>query len=614
MRLKTKLLLAQAPLALALLLLGGIALATLGQLGSHSERILKDNYRSVLAAQRLKEAIERMDSAALFIALGRAEEGRQLARHNRSLFEEELKVQINNITEKGELEASEALLRSWRDYEASYDRFLQETDAGALREVFFGELFPKFLAVKAGADRILTMNQDAMVRKSDEVRRFSRHLETSITLAALLAALAGVIASMALTTRIMRPLTVLTQTARRIKEGDLQVRARVEGSDEIALLAREFNTMTDSLDRYRKSSLGELLLAQQSSQAAIDSLPDPVVATDLEGRIITANRTAAAWFGPVWSGTIKELVLPLEPRLAAAIEKARQYVLAGKGAYLPADLDEAVKIVVPAGERYLLAQAAPVYDETGSLGSISIVLRDVTLLSKLDAMSKSLVATFAHEFRTPLTSLRLAIHILLEQLAGTMTEKQLDLIYAARQDCERLQNLVDDILSIVRLQTGKIELKRVLVSIAPLVEHVVEQHRLLAEERGLQLSRALPPFDEEVWADPERLELVFANLITNAIRHTPAGGDIEIRALPDERIVRFEVKDTGEGIPKEYQARVFDKYFQVPSGIRKGTGLGLAIAKSIVEAHGGEIGLTSEPGQGTTFWFTLPKTERQPGD
>jgi len=611
MRLKTKLLLAQVPLALALLVLGAIAITTIGRLGLSSERILKDNYRSVLAAQRMKEAIERMDSAALFIALGRREEGKQIAWRNRIIFEEELEAQVKNITEKGEQEASEALGKRWRDYLASYESFLQETNFEVLRNRFFAELLPRFIAVKEGADVILTMNQDAMVRKSDEVRRFSRRLETSITFAALLAALVGIIASMALTTRIIRPLSVLTQTARRIKEGDLEVRARVEGSDEIALLAQEFNTMTDSLDRYRKSSLGELLQAQHASQAAIDSLPDPVVTTDLEGKILTANRTAASWFGPGFSGFLGEAVGTLEPALTAAIKKARDYVLSGKGAYLPADLEEAVKIAVPEGERYVLAQAAPVYDDTGSLGSISVVLRDVTLLSKLDAMSKSLVATFAHEFRTPLTSLRLAIHILLEQLAGTMTEKQLDLIYAAREDCERLQNLVDDILSIARLQSGKVELKQVMVGLLPLMEHIINQHRLLVEERGLTLSQTLPPFGGEVFADPERLELVFANLITNAIRHTPAGGSIEIRVLPNEEFVRFEVKDSGEGIPKEYQAQVFEKYFQVPSNIRKGTGLGLAIAKNIIEAHGGEIGLISEPAQGSTFWFTLPRTQRQ---
>ncbi len=611
MLLKTKLLLAQVPLALALLVLGVIAITTIGRLGESSERILKDNYRSVLAAQRMKEAIERMDSAALFIALGRRQEGEQLAWRHRAIFEEALEAQVKNITEKGEQDASAALGKRWRDYLAAYENFIQESNLEVLKKRFFAELLPKFLAVKEGADHILAMNQDAMVRKSDEVRKFSRRLETFITLAALLAALVGIIASMALTTRIIRPLSVLTQTARRIKEGDLEVRAKVEGSDEIALLAREFNTMTDSLDRYRKSSLGELLQAQHASQAAIDSLPEPVISTDLEGKIINVNRAALALLGPALSGLLGESVRTLEAALAAAIDKAWKHVLAGRGAYLPLDLDEAVKIGAPEGERYLLAQASPVYDDTGSLGSISIVLRDVTLLSKLDDMSKNLVATFAHEFRTPLTSLQLAVHILLEQLAGTMTEKQLDLIYAAREDCERLRNLVDDILGIVRVQSGKLELRRIPVGVAPLMEQAVNQHRLLAEERGLRLSHLPPPFGEEVFADPERLELVFANLITNAIRHTPAGGAIEIRAVPEGEFVRFEVRDTGEGIPKEYQAQVFGKYFQVPGSVRKGTGLGLAIARNIIEAHGGEIGLESEPGQGSTFWFTLPKTERQ---
>jgi signal transduction histidine kinase len=611
MLLKTKLLLAQLPLALALLVLGAVAVATIGQLGSHSERIIQDNYRSVLAAQRMKEAIERMDSAALFIALGRREEGKQLALRNRKIFEEELAVQIKNITEKGEQEASDALSKRWQIYLASYESFVQETAVEFSRDRYFTELFPKFLTVKEGADLILSLNQDAMVRKSDEVRKFSRHLESLITLYALVAALAGIIASIVLTTRIIRPLSILTQTARRIKEGDLEVRARIAGSDEIGLLAQEFNTMTDSLDRYRKSSLGELLQAQHASQAAIDNLPDPVLAIDLEGNIFGVNCIAETWFGPVLSGPLQEAGRNVDPLLAAAIEKARKYVLAGKGAYLPSDLEDAVKILVPEGERYVLPQASPVYDQTGTMSSVSIVLRDVTPLSRMDAMSNSLVATFAHEFRTPLTSLHLAIHILLDQLAGAMTEKQLDLIYAAREDCERLQNLVDDILDLVRLQSGKIELRRVMIRIFSIIKHIVDQHRLVAEEQGLMLSYVLPAFDEEVFADPERLELVFANLITNAIRHTPTGGSIEIRVLPNEKFLRIEIKDTGEGIPQEYQAQVFDKYFQVPGSIRRGTGLGLALAKNIIEAHGGEIGLKSEPGQGSTFWFTLPKTEEQ---
>jgi two-component system, NtrC family, sensor histidine kinase KinB len=186
----------------------------------------------------------------------------------------------------------------------------------------------------------------------------------------------------------------------------------------------------------------------------------------------------------------------------------------------------------------------------------------VTLLSKLDDMSKNLVATFAHEFRTPLTSLHLAVHILLEQLAGTMTEKQLDLIYAAREDCERLRNLVDDILSIVRVQSGKLELRRLPVRVAPLIEHVVDHHRFWPRSGDSRCPPSRRPFGEEVFADPERLELVFANLITNAIRHTPAGGSIEIRALPEGEFVRFEVKIPGKAYPKNIKPRSLTNIFR----------------------------------------------------
>ena len=612
MLLRNKILLAQAPMALALILLGVIAVTTIDRLGSASEKILKDNFRSVLAVQRMKEAIERMDSAALFMTLGRSAEGRQLALPNRRLFEAELEVQKNNITEPGEHKATEALAAAWQDYAALYAKFQTETPREALQNFYFAQLYPKFLAVKAGAEVILSMNQDAMVRKSDAVRHFTRRLDTLITIAAIVAALAGIVASMVLIGKIVRPLAILTQTARRIKEGDLGVRARVEGTDEIAVLAQEFNTMTDSLERYRKSSLGELLLIQQTSQAAMDSLPDPVVSLDLDGKVLNMNRAAEALFGAIIPGSLSEYLRYLEPDLTAAVEKARGYVASGKGPYIPEVIGEAVKTTLAGLERYYLPQAAPLFDDLGNLASITLILRDVTLLSKLDDMSRNLMGTLAHEFRTPLTSLHMAIHILLEQLGGTLTEKQLDLLYAAREDCERMQNLVDDTLNIIRIQAGKIELLRVNVRIMPLVENVISQHRLLAEERGLTLTQKLSPLSDEVFADPDHLELVFANLIINAIRHTPAGGNIEIRTLPLDGFVRFEVADTGEGIPAEYQAQIFNKYFRVPGSIREGTGLGLSIAKNIIEAHGGKIGVESAPGQGSTFWFTLPIPGAQP--
>jgi signal transduction histidine kinase len=222
-------------------------------------------------------------------------------------------------------------------------------------------------------------------------------------------------------------------------------------------------------------------------------------------------------------------------------------------------------------------------------------------------LKNDLVATAAHEFRTPLTSLRMAIHLCLEQVVGPVTEKQADLLHAAREDCERLQAMVDDLLDLSRIEAGRIEMHPRPMPAATLAKTALEAHRTVAEERGIQLNAQLPLVEDEVSADPERVGLVLSNLLANAVRHTPSNGKIEVRAYPTNGAVRFEVTDTGEGIPPEYQRRIFDKFFRVPGSASNGAGLGLSIAKEVVLGHGGEIGVESQPGQGSTFWFTLPR-------
>jgi signal transduction histidine kinase len=247
-----------------------------------------------------------------------------------------------------------------------------------------------------------------------------------------------------------------------------------------------------------------------------------------------------------------------------------------------------------------------VYEPQRGIVGATAILQDVTRPRRFDELKNDLVATVAHEFRTPLTSLRMAIHLCLEQVVGPVTEKQADLLHAAREDCERLQAMVDDLLDLSRIEAGRVEMHPHPTSAAALVEAAIEAHQAAAEERGLQLRATAPLPDGEVMADPERIALVFANLVTNAIRYTPRNGEIWVRTQQANGSVRFEVTDTGIGIPKEYQAHLFEKFFRVPGAPVGGAGLGLSIAKEIVQGHGGDIGVKSEAGQGSTFWFTLP--------
>src|SRR6185369_2233068 len=269
--------------------------------------------------------------------------------------------------------------------------------------------------------------------------------------------------------------------------------------------------------------------------------------------------------------------------------------------------EEAVKVPSSEGDRYFLPRATPVYEEQGGIAGATVILQDVTRLRRFDELRNDMVATVAHEFRTPLTSLRMAIHLCLEQAVGPVTEKQADLLYAAREDCERLQAMVDDLLDLSRIETGRVEMRKRPTSSATLLEAALETHRMLSEERGVQLVVTPLAVDEEVFADPERVALVLSNLVSNALRHTPAGGQITLRARPTNGWVRFEVTDTGAGIAAEYQPHLFEKFFRVPgTSSTNGAGLGLFIAKEIVEGHGGEIGVKSEESRGSTFWFTLP--------
>jgi NtrC-family two-component system sensor histidine kinase KinB len=606
MTLRTKLILAQSPLAVAMIGLGILALNSNAVLGRRSQEILKDNYRSVVALQRMKESIERMDSGAMFRLSGHKDEGVEMARKHQAIFEKELRVQEENITEPGELEATRELRQLWKDYQEKYARIDAPPSAQVEKEYYFGVLNPAFVAVKDSADKILDINQDAMVMKSDRAQSAASRLSQGMVLGFAIALLAGLAISAAVTYRTLRPLASLSHAVRRIGEGDLEMRVRVHGTDEIGQLAQDFNIMADRLSEYRKSSLGDLLRAQLQMQAALDSIPDPILILGPEGEVTNVNGAARSLL-EIDEGAGSEDLWKFVPQsVREAVDRLSKHVLGGKGPYVPRGFEESIRLPLAGGDRFLLPRATPVYDVGRAVVATCIILQDVTRLRRFDELRNDVVATVAHEFRTPLTSLHMAIHLCLDPKVGSLTEKQADLLYAAREDCARLQVLVEDLLDLSRIQTGKVEMDRHSVGARELLETAAAAHRVGAEEKGIRLWVESAARDLRVSADVNRIGLVLSNLVANAIRHTPQGGTVEIRATAADSTVRFEVRDTGEGIPLEYRERIFEKFFQVPGPNVGGSGLGLTIAREIVLAHDGKIGVESEVAKGSTFWFSLP--------
>jgi signal transduction histidine kinase len=604
----TKVTLAQAPLAFCMIVVGVLSYQSISLLGRSSDDILRENYRSVIAAQRMNESIERLDREAIFRLLGHSGDPGATVLEHQSRFESELKAQEDNITEPGEREATELLRAVWNHYQKVYVQYPREAPPEAQRVYYQENLHQAFLAVTQAASEILRINQDAMVEKSYRARAAANRATRATIVMFAVALILGLAISSVLTHRLLRPLSSLSQAARRIGEGDLEMRVRVVGKDEVARLAEDFNTMAARLVEYRQSSLGELLQAQLAMQAAIDSIPDPILILGAADDIQNVNRAAQELLEIDAGSAAKDLWRFVPPAVKEVVERLAKHVRAGKGAYSPSGFEETVRVPFVGGDRFFLPRATPVYGGNQQLVATTLILQDVTRLRRFEELRNDVVATVAHEFKTPLTSLHMAIHLCLDQRVGPLTDKQSELLYAAREDCSRLQTLVDDLLDLSRIQTGRVEMQRRPVRARELLEAALSAHKIPAEERSIRLLIDPPPPDLEVLADTNRLAIVLANLITNAIRHTPAGGQIELRARPVGAEVRFEVTDTGEGIPLEFRERIFEKFFQVPGTKAGAAGLGLTIAKEIVLAHEGKIGVDSDLGKGSTFWFTLQRS------
>ncbi len=520
MTLRTKLLASPAPLAVVLVLLGVASVKTLRSLGESPELILKDNYRSVLATERMIDVLGRLQQVALEQAAGRPPT--TPAAELRKQFDQELEVQEHNITEAGEEAATATLRDSWQRYLTGFESVLALPQPERLR-AHFERLEPLAQEVRRSTRAILDLNQDAMVRKSDRARRAAERSVDLVVFATLAALALGLVSSLALTARLLRPLGVLSQTVRRLGEGDLEARTPRPGKGRDRGLAQEFNAMAEQLAEYRRSSLGELLQAQQAAQAAIDSLPDPVLVLDAAGAILNLNGAAEQMLR-LGSGATLESLDPELRRGGGAGAAAR----AGRPGAVPAPglrrggpgLDHRGQPPPPAARR------APLLRGVGDRGGHHRPPgRDPAACA-----STSSRTTWWPRWRT--SSARRSPRCAWpstcapRRWSARSPRSRPSCIGAARDECERLQGIVDDLLDLSRIQAGRMELRVDRIGASALLSVAADALRKPAEDAGLSLQVEEPESEVLVRADPERVGLVLANLIANAVRHTPRGGTI----------------------------------------------------------------------------------------
>lgn len=587
-------------LLLIILIIGVQSIIQLARLGESIDVILRENYRSVIACQEMKEALERIDSGILFTLLGYSQEGADLIRHNEAVFETALRTELSNITLPGEGEKAHHVQELFEKYRKVL-RAAEDpgTPMAERRQLYMRQLFPLFQEVKTTAGQILGMNQQNMSDANDRARgkaASSRKYMYVLLLAGGVVAVGFVVFT---EKWILRPIHRLIRSAEEIKSGNLDLVVPVESKDEVGRLSESFNAMAEGLREIRRSDQARLVRIQDSTQHTFNSLPDAVAILDLQGRVEIATESAKTVFGLKPGLQVQSLPLKwLADLYSNALRHARPLE--------PEHSETAIQHFDKGQERFFRPVVVPILDTEKQLTGVVMTLKDVTEQRHQEDLKRGVISTVSHQLKTPLTSMRMAIHLLLEEKVGPLTEKQAELLVAAREDSDRLHNILNNLLDISRIESGRVQMEFHAISPQTLVLEAMEPFRTAAKDQGVTLEVEAPDDLPGVLADKIRINYVFGNLLSNALKYTPAGGQITVCARAEENGVRFSVADTGKGIPSQFLPRIFEQFFRVPDqGSEAGAGLGLAIVKEIVEAHGGKVSVDSVEGKGSTFSFTL---------
>jgi two-component system phosphate regulon sensor histidine kinase PhoR len=424
----------------------------------------------------------------------------------------------------------------------------------------------------------------------------SDRLKNVLSVSLLFALLFAILISYFASIFISQPIRDVSQTARKIAEGDFSRKVAAHTRDEIGDLADAFNFMSDQI----KDRIEEFMINKSRLEAVLLSMVEGVMAIDLNSEIILMNETLKDFL------QVKEDVAgrrPIEVVRNIEIQEIVDKALESKSKVESYE----VTILLPY-ERITLIHATSLVRDNNVEGVV-LVFHDITELRKLENIRKDFVANVSHELRTPVTSIKGYAETLIN---GAIEDEQnaLDFLKIIYKDSERLAKLVEDLLDLSKIESGKVNLDVSPQPLQPIIDRVLAGLSMQIRERMITVDVNLPKKLPKVLIDERAIAQVFLNLIENAIKYNRPSGKVIISAREHEEFIQVDVEDTGIGIPQEDIDRIFERFYRVDKAHSRelgGTGLGLSIVKHMINLHKGEVFAQSKPDEGSIFSFTIPK-------
>lgn len=570
MRIKTKLNLGVGLLFLMIIILSLVSGYSVFLIKADTENILKANYNTLEYSRNMILSLDEI----------------KMNDDNKILvFKEYLEKQTQNVTEPGEKEATAGLEKSFALLEKNGSNEALKTQ---IRQDIFA---------------IMKLNLDAIKQKSDVAKHTAENANLWIAIVGTLCFLIAFNLLVNLPNNIANPIKELTLSIKEIANKNYSERVHFTSHSEFGDLAKSFNTMAQKLQEYNDSNLYKLFFEKKRLETLINNMNDPIIGLDNENMVLFANDEALKIIGL----KLEDVIGKSASELALSNDLIRSLILKedsdtpkkqplkifanGKESYFEKEI---LKItIVPTGE-----------EKEINIGDV-IILRNITLFKELDFAKTNFIATVSHELKTPIASIKLSLQLLENAKTGDMNDDQKQLVESIKDDSQRLLKITGELLNLSQLETGNIQLNIEKSNPHQIVNYAVEAVKVQADQKQIQLIVDADENLTEVKADSEKTGWVLINYLSNAIRYSSEKSTIHIKLKKENNQIVFQVIDTGKGIDTRYKDRVFDKYFQVPGSQKSGTGLGLAISKEFIEAQNGSVGVESNLGLGSTFWFSL---------
>ncbi|MEN2487843.1 ATP-binding protein [Flavobacterium sp. B11] len=569
MRIKTKLNLGVGLLFLMIIILSLVSAYSVFLIKQDTENILKSNYNTLEYSRNMIFALDGMKSGST---------------ETIQSFEENLEKQTQNITEPGEKQATEKLKTSFALLSKNNSN---ETIKIQIRQDIFA---------------IMKLNLDAIKQKSDIAKHSAETANLSIAIVGTLCFLIAFNLLVNLPNNIANPIRELTLSIKEIANKNYSERVHFTSHSEFGDLAKSFNTMAQKLEEYHDSNVYKLLFEKKRLETLINNMNDPIIGLDNEGIVLFVNDEALKIIGLKSEDIIgkpaaelavsNDLIRSLILKESETPKKQPLKIFAhGKESYFEKEIHNIT--ITPTGE-----------EKEINIGDV-IILRNITLFKELDFAKTNFIATVSHELKTPIASIKLSLQLLENGKTGDMNDDQKQLVESIKDDSQRLLKITGELLNLSQLETGNIQLNIGKSNPHEIVKYAVEAVKVQADQKKIQLVVDADENLKNVKADAEKTGWVLINYLSNAIRYSSEKSTVLIKLKEENSQMVFQVIDTGKGIDTRYKDKVFDKYFQVPGSQKSGTGLGLAISKEFIEAQNGSVGVESNLGLGSTFWFSL---------